>query len=140
MRALSLRWSQDSGGPTRRTSKSRVTCSCCWHLLAFPDGLHINAAAFARGMAGSLPSGVSVSGGLASDGVAFAKTGLGVDGSPRERRVVAITFSGDSLAIATGSGGGWEPFGPERVISRATRTTVFELDDQRALDVYRRYP
>ena len=91
-------------------------------------------------MAGSLPSGVSVSGGLASDGVAFAKTGLGVDGSPRERRVVAITFSGDSLAIATGSGGGWEPFGPERVISRATRTTVFELDDQRALDVYRRYP
>ena len=109
------------------------------HVLLFLDGLHINGAAFLHGMADTVPRGVTVSGGLASDGVAFMTTGLGVDGPPRERRVVAVTLSGESLAISTGSGGGWEPFGPERVISRSTSTTVFELDDQRALDVYRRY-
>jgi hypothetical protein len=109
------------------------------HALVFLDGLYINGAAFAAGLSETLRPGVTVSGGLASDGVAFVKTGLGVDGPPAERRVVAVALSGASLAIGTGSAGGWEPFGPERVVSRAEGTTVYELDDQRALDVYRRY-
>jgi hypothetical protein len=109
------------------------------HVLLFLDGLYINGAAFTAGLNETLPAGVTVSGGLASDGVAFQRTGLGVDGPPSERRIVAVTLSGDALAIGTGSAGGWEPFGPERVVSRAQGTTVFELDDQRALDVYRRY-
>ena len=109
------------------------------HVLLFLDGLHVNGAAFAKGMDATLPRGVTVSGGLASDGVAFVKTGLGVDGPPRERCVVAVVMSGDSLVIGTGSAGGWEPFGPERIITRAESTTVFELDGQRALEVYCRY-
>ena len=109
------------------------------HVLLFLDGLHINGAAFTQGLTERMPRTVTVSGGLASDGVEFKTTGLGVDGPPVERRAVAITLSGDSLAIATGSAGGWEPFGPVRVISSADGATVFELDDERALDIYRRY-
>ncbi len=109
------------------------------HVLLFLDGLYINGAAFTAAFNTTLRAGVTVSGGLASDGVSFARTGLGVDGPPVERRVVAVTLSGESLAIGTGSGGGWEPFGPERVVSRADGATVYELDDQRALDIYRRY-
>lgn len=109
------------------------------HVLLFLDGLYINGAAFAEGLSETLLAGVTVSGGLASDGLAFERTGLGVNGPPVERRIVAVALSGESLVIGTGSAGGWEPFGPERVVSRAAGTTVYELDDQRALDVYRRY-
>lgn len=109
------------------------------HVLLFVDGLYVNGVAFAAGLGASLPAGVTVSGGLASDGVVFIRTGIGVDGPPVERRVVAVGLCGSSIVVGTGSAGGWEPFGPERVVSRATGTTVYELDDQRALDVYRRY-
>ncbi|MCC7055752.1 MAG: FIST C-terminal domain-containing protein [Gemmatimonadaceae bacterium] len=109
------------------------------HVLLFLDGLYIDGSEFTATLTAGLPAGVSVSGGLASDGVAFVRTGVGVDGPPAERRVVAVALCGASLAIGTGSAGGWEPFGPERVISRAYGTTVLELDDQRALDIYRRY-
>lgn len=109
------------------------------HVLVFLDGLHINGASFAAGLTSALPPGVTVSGGLASDGVAFVKTALGLNGPPSERRIIAVALSGDSLVIGTGSAGGWEPFGPERTVTRAAGTTVFELDDERALDIYRRY-
>ncbi len=109
------------------------------HALVFLDGLYVNGAAFAQGLSETLRDGIRVSGGLASDGLAFVKTGLGVNGPPAERRIVTVALSGESLVISTGSAGGWEPFGPLRLVSRAEGTTVFELDEQRALDVYRRY-
>ncbi|MFN8574275.1 MAG: FIST C-terminal domain-containing protein [Gemmatimonadaceae bacterium] len=109
------------------------------HVLLFLDGLLVNGAAFAEGLAGVLPAGVTVSGGLASDGLEFVFTGIGINGPAKAGRVVAVALSGASLAIGTGSVGGWEPFGPERLVTRASGTTVFELDGERALDVYGRY-
>jgi hypothetical protein len=109
------------------------------HVLVFADGLHVNGAALTRGFTDGLPAGVTVSGGLASDGMAFATTGVGVDGPPQPGTVVAVGLSGTSLVIGTGSVGGWEPFGPERLVTRAEGTTVQELDGEPALEVYRRY-
>jgi hypothetical protein len=109
------------------------------HVLLFLDGLYVDGATFTSGLTSTLPRTVSVSGGLASDGTAFVRTGLGLDGPPAERRIVAVGLCGESLEIGTGSAGGWEPFGPERVVSRSKGATVYELDDQRALDIYRRY-
>lgn len=109
------------------------------HVLVFVDGLHVNGAAFTRGLTGALPSGVTVSGGLASDGTQFIATGIGLDGPPVERRIVAVGLCGDSLRVGTGSAGGWIPFGPERTVSRASGTVVYELDGEPALSVYKRY-
>lgn len=109
------------------------------HLLVFLDGLHVNGAAFTRGLSEVLPHSVTVSGGLASDGTVFAHTGVGLDGPPEEGRVIAIGFYGESLAIGTGSAGGWDSFGPERIVTRAEGPTVYEFDGERALDVYRRF-
>lgn len=109
------------------------------HVLVFVDGLYVNGAAFTRGMANALPEGVTVSGGLASDGTSFEITGVGLDGPPEKNRVVAIALCGDALRVGTGSAGGWIPFGPERTVTRAAGTTVFELDGEPALSVYKRY-
>lgn len=35
--------------------------------------------------------------------------------------------------------GGWDPFGPERLVTRSRRNVLYELDGQRALDLYVRY-
>lgn len=109
------------------------------HVLVVADGLRVNGAALTRAIVESLPDGVSVSGGLASDGLSFVSTGVGVDAPPTEGTIVAIGLSGPALVIGTGSIGGWEPFGPERLVTRAEGTTVYELDGERALDTYRRY-
>ena len=109
------------------------------HVILFLDGLYVNGASFTAGLSETLRREVTVSGGLASDGVSFVRTGLGVDGPPQERQIVAVAFCGESVAIGTGSAGGWLPFGPERIITRSDGATVFELDDARALDIYRRY-
>jgi hypothetical protein len=109
------------------------------HVLAFTDGLVINGDAFVRGLAGALPEGVGVSGGLASDGLEFVRTTVGLDGPPAPGRVVAVGLGGASLVVGAGTASGWGAFGPDRVVTASSGTVVRELDDERALDVYRRY-
>ena len=109
------------------------------HVMVFTDGLHLNGAAFARGLGEGLPAHVTASGGLASDGTQFAVTGVGVDGPPRENLAVAIAFCGDSIVVGTGTAGGWVPFGPERTVTSADGPVLNALDRERALDIYRRY-
>jgi hypothetical protein len=46
-------------------------------------------------------------------------------------------FYGDSLDISYSSFGGWIPFGPERVITKAEGNILYEIDGQPALDLYK---
>ena len=108
------------------------------HILTFTDGLHLNGAAYTRGLSRALPPGVTASGGLASDGTHFTATGIGVDAPPREKRIAAVGFYGD-VVVGTGSSGGWEAFGPERLVTESNGVEVLSLDGERALDVYCRY-
>lgn len=109
------------------------------HVLVFVDGLQVNGTAFTRGLHRALPNGVTVSGGLASDGTDFVHTGVGLNGAPIAGQAVAIAFAGASLVVGTGSAGGWVPFGPERRVTRAEGTVVYEFDGEPALGTYRRY-
>lgn len=109
------------------------------HVLVFAEGLSLNGDGFAKALQAALPKGVSVSGGLASNGLALTRTVVGLNGPPASGRVVAIGLADTSLVIGTGSVGGWEPFGPERVVTRSETAVVFELDGENALEVYKRY-
>jgi hypothetical protein len=46
---------------------------------------------------------------------------------------------GGALQISHGSMGGWESFGPERIISRSKGNQLFMIDDEYALDLYKKY-
>ncbi|MEP6991296.1 MAG: FIST N-terminal domain-containing protein [bacterium] len=107
------------------------------HVLIFAEGLRVNGSALARGVAGALPAGVPVTGGLAADGEDFGRTAVGLDGTATEGRVVAVGLYGDSLDIGIGSYGGWQPFGQERVITRSRGNELLELDGRPALDLYK---
>ena len=109
------------------------------HLLVFSDGLAVNGTRLVAGLRDHLPPGIAVTGGLAGDGDRFARTLVGLDGRPESGVVAAIALYGGRLAVGFGSVGGWDPFGPERRVTRSRDNVLFELDGASALGIYRRY-
>lgn len=108
-------------------------------VLVFGQGLNINGSALVDGMTEVLGTDLPITGGLAGDNGAFARTWtLGKNGVS-DRALVAIGLSGEDLHVGHGSFGGWEPFGPARRVTRCENNVLFELDGAPALDVYKRY-
>lgn len=108
-------------------------------VLVFGPGVQINGSGLVDGITSVIGSSTPITGGLAGDGGAFKRTfTLGPDGV-RDDTIVAIGLCGDGLTFGHGSFGGWEPFGPARKVTRCTNNVLFELDDEPALDVYKRY-
>ena len=52
---------------------------------------------------------------------------------------MAVGLYGDRLKVGYGSMGGWDSFGPDRVITRAEGNVLYELDGQSALSLYKKY-
>ena len=103
------------------------------------DGLSVNGSALVRGLVGAVGPGVSVSGGLAGDGPRFEETLVSVAGVAMPNATVAVGLYGSALRVAHGSAGGWDTFGPKRLITRAAGNVLYELDGMPALDLYERY-
>ena len=109
------------------------------HVFVLSDGLHVNGSELVKGLTAQLPPGVSVTGGLSGDGARFEETAVLWDGEPQQRSIAALGLYGERLKVGYGSLGGWDPFGPERLITRSQRTVLYELDGQPALPLYKRY-
>lgn len=102
------------------------------------DGLRVNGSELVRGLAGGLPEGVVVTGGLAADGPRFERTWVVGHGEPAEGIVVAAGLRG-AVRVAHGSRGGWDMFGPERRVTRSRGNVLYELDGRPALELYKTY-
>jgi hypothetical protein len=109
------------------------------HAFVLSDGLKVNGSDLVRGLAGALPRDVTVTGGLSGDGARFGSTYV-IRAEAAEAGLTAILgFYGDRLSVGYGSLGGWDPFGPERLITRSSGNVLYELDGQSALTLYKRY-
>jgi hypothetical protein len=80
-----------------------------------------------------------VTGGLAGDGARFAETLVLWEGAALAGTVVAIGFYGERLSMGYSAFGGWDPFGPERRITKSRSNVLYELDGQSALMLYKKY-
>jgi hypothetical protein len=109
------------------------------HVFVLSDGQQVNGSELVNGMVSELPQGVQVTGGLAGDGARFEKTLIIADEKPEEGAIAAIGFYGDRLKVGYGSLGGWDAFGPERLITRSDGNVLFEFDGKPALDLYKHY-
>jgi hypothetical protein len=109
------------------------------HVLVLSDGQRVNGSELVRGMLRHLPPGVQVTGGLAGDGARFERTLVLVDDEPRAGVVAVLGLYGEALRIGYGSLGGWDPFGPKRIITRSHGNVLHELDDKPALELYKTY-
>ena len=109
------------------------------HVFLLSDGLQVNGSELVKGISDALPPSVSVTGGLAGDAANFEKTLVGLDSAPTDGNVVGIGLYGSSLKIGHGTQGGWDPFGPERIVTKSASNVLFELDGQSALELYKTY-
>jgi len=109
------------------------------YVLILSDGLNVNGSELASGLAEKLPEEVIATGGLSGDADAFSKTVVGLNGVAQSNRVVAIGFYGEQLRVAHGSLGGWDPFGPDRLITKSSGNVLYELDGQSVLSLYQEY-
>ncbi|TAJ10777.1 MAG: hypothetical protein EPO61_00405 [Nitrospirae bacterium] len=109
------------------------------HVFVLSDGLAINGTELVKGLMQYLPSSVTVTGGLSGDGDRFHETLVLLDGPPQPHIITALGFYGNRIAVGYGSLGGWDPFGPERLITRAEGNVLYELDGKSALALYAQY-
>ena len=109
------------------------------HVLVLSDGLKVNGSELARGLRVTLSQGVAVTGGLAGDGSRFQHTLVCADGVVAEGKVAALGFYGKRLKVGYGSLGGWDVFGPERLVTKSSGNVLYELDGQSALKLYKNY-
>ena len=108
-------------------------------ILVLSDGLGVNGSELVRGINDAVPPTVLVTGGLAGDGDRFVRTWVLAGGEPRSGFVSAVGLYGERVHVGHGSKGGWDIFGPERVVTRSHGNVLFELDGRPALDLYKEY-
>ena len=130
--------SEDSGAAGERLAHLLPHAELT-HVLVLTEGIFLNGGALVQGLTKILPAKVSITGGLAGDGTAFKETLVMWDDAMAAKAVVAVGFYGDRLKIGCGSQGGWDPFGPERRISKSKGNVLYELDGKSALELYQRY-
>ncbi len=109
------------------------------HVLVFSDGLVVNGTDLANGLTHTLPNHVSVSGGLAADGDKFTSTATWLNHMPQDGHIVAVGLYGEDLLLSYSSFGGWDPFGPDRLVTKSDGNVLFELDGRSALELYKEY-
>ena len=109
------------------------------HAFVLSDGLRVNGSELVKGLTQGLPESVTVTGGLAGDGTRFEQTLVLLGDDPRPGTVGILGLYGQRLSVGYGSLGGWDPFGPERLITRASGNVLFELDGRSALSLYKEY-
>ncbi|MFC1476170.1 FIST signal transduction protein [Candidatus Zixiibacteriota bacterium] len=109
------------------------------HAFVLSDGLQVNGSDLVKGLVEHLPGDVSVTGGLSGDGDRFQQTCVIWEGIPEDNSVAILGLYGDRLKVGYGSRGGWDSFGPERLITRSAGNVLYELDGRSALDLYKQY-
>jgi len=103
------------------------------------DGLIVNGSELVHGLNSVLPKKVIITGGMAGDGDRFEQTWIMANGKLSRGTIAALGLHGDAVRITHGSKGGWDIFGVKRQVTRSEGSTLYELDGQPALALYKQY-
>ena len=108
-------------------------------IFVLSDGLAVNGTELLEGIRAVARPGLVVTGGLAGDGSRFARTWVIANGNISSGTVVGVGLYGDSVHVSHGSRGGWDSFGPERLVTKSVGNVLHELDGEPALALYKTY-
>jgi len=103
------------------------------------EGSFINGSQLTKGMNAATENNVLITGGLCGDAARFEKTLASYNENPKQGEIIAIGFYGETMEVTFSIHGGWTPFGPERVVTKSQSNILHELDNQPALDLYKKY-
>ena len=109
------------------------------YVMILSDGSLVNGSELIKGIEEVIGVNVPVTGGLAGDGTNFNSTVVGLNQIPDYGEIVAIGFYSLHLEINHSSFGGWDVFGPEKIITKSEGNILYEIDGKNALDMYKEY-
>ena len=109
------------------------------HVLVLSDGLIVNGSQLVKGMHAVNSNNVPITGGLAGDSINFDYTVVGLNEVPSKGKVVAIAFYGKDLDVRFSALGGWDVFGPERVVTKSSGTKIYEIDNRSVIELFKIY-
>ena len=110
------------------------------HVFILSNGISVNGTRFIEGINSVIGSEINVSGGLAGDNGNFSKTYVADnDNEFTSDCISALGFYGERLITSSGSYGGWDSFGIDRVVTKSNENIVYEIDGQPALELYKSY-
>lgn len=110
-----------------------------YHVLVLSDGLKINGSDLVKGLTKYLPEKVNITGGLSGDGGRFEETLVLLDSQPQKDTIAVMGLYGNRLKVGYGSFGGWNTFGPDRLITKSKGNVLYELEGRSALELYKNY-
>jgi len=105
------------------------------HFFVFSDGLLVNGSEVAAGLNAL---GYPVTGGLAGDGVRFGTTQVMANAQAVSGRIAVIGIYGKAI-VKSGCFAGWQEFGAQRIVTKSSNNVVYEIDNQPALALYKKY-
>ncbi|MBS0287805.1 MAG: FIST C-terminal domain-containing protein [Proteobacteria bacterium] len=108
-------------------------------IIVLSDGLIVNGTELVKGIKENLDPRVIITGGLAGDGNKFQRTWTLQNEKPVYNGITAIGLYGKDIEIGFGSKGGWDIFGPEKLITRSQGNILYEIDGEPALAIYKKY-
>ncbi|MEM7370135.1 MAG: FIST N-terminal domain-containing protein [Bacteroidota bacterium] len=108
-------------------------------LFVLSDGHLVNGSNLVQGLVTVLGKDIIITGGLAGDGPNFQETLVSANTPPESGRIAVVGLYGQNIKVGHGSVGGWDPFGPERIITKSEANVLYELDGKPALELYKTY-
>lgn len=131
--------SNDLSGAAGKALGAQLAAPDLKHIFVLSNGLRVNGTDLAHSLQQEVGPEVSISGGLAGDGPDFKSTLVISNAEQGEDLIVAVGFYGEAIQTGCGSWGGWQPFGPQRVVTKSEGSVLYELDAKVALDKYKEY-
>ena len=102
-------------------------------------GLHADGEELVKGVLSTTGQDTPVFGGLAGDDKAFKKTFAFTNGEYTDNGVSALVLDGDHIELGGIATSGWIGIGAEKRITKASGNKVYTIDNQPALEVYKKY-
>lgn len=109
------------------------------HVFVLSRGVNVNGSDLVAGLTRHLPPHVTVTGGLSGDGDRFQETLIVWEGKLETESIVVLGFYSQRLRVGYGSLGGWDTFGPKRLITHSAGNILYQLDGKSALSLYKAY-
>jgi signal transduction histidine kinase len=107
-------------------------------VILFSDGLKTNGEDLVKGFQ-SIKSDIIIAGGLAGDSGKFHNTFVFLNNKIIQNGSVAVGLNSDILKVTTQYDFNYQALGKDLVITRAIKNRVYEIDNIKAIDIYKHY-
>jgi len=108
-------------------------------LMVMSAGLHADGEQIVHGIIDKVGYQVPLFGGLAGDDLRMQETFVFSTSQVISNGVVALVFDRNAIELYGTAVSGWRGIGTPKTITKAEGNVVYTIDDQPALDVYRKY-